>query len=606
MTNSQTPETAARIRAQQVHALVRLMPALMIVNMVNAGTLVGALYVTGEFTPVIALWAAVIGYVSVPALWRARRHRLREAPEKVSKRSVKRVVRRSTVFGLIWAYPSMFVLPVVDGWVQMFLAALVTGMICGGAIALYPVPMAAVVYSGLVTIGALAGLLSAGHPATLGGAIIAVSFFFIFFQVIKRHAQLFVSEFVARLELEESHRSIERLLLETKSEASEEKRRSEKRLAEAQKMEAIGQLTGGIAHDFNNLLAVVQGNAELLEQLDKSTQSQPMISAIIHATGRGAELTQRLLAYSRKQPLRPEPINVQELIANMSELLQRMLGETIAVTTRAQHSSWSAFADPGQVEAALLNLGINARDAMPQGGTLTIECANVTLDEDSSLNGAEIAAGHYVVLSVTDQGEGMTEDVRNRAFEPFFTTKEVGQGSGLGLSMVYGFAQQSGGQATIRTGVGQGTTVRIYLPRADVEADWSETPPAEAVPCGRGETILVIEDDAEVRKLAETMLKNLSYKVILASGAAAARDIVAAGTKINLVLSDVVLPGGESGPEFAEEIKAVRPKIKIIYMSGYPATTAKRAGFPGSDTVLLNKPFKVAQLARAVKNALTD
>ncbi|MEO3415659.1 ATP-binding protein [Roseovarius sp. CAU 1744] len=604
MKNSQTPENPARIRAQQVHALARLMPPLMIVNLVNAGTLVVVLYGTDQLTPTIAAWSVVLGFLSVRILVKAHAGRLENAPEAVSKRAVNRVVRSAALFGAVWAFPSMFVLPSVSGWSQVFAAALMTGMICGGAIALYPIPLAAVVYSGLVTAGALLGMWFAGNAATIGLTIIAASFFYIFYEVIQRHAQLFVSEFVARLDLEESHKSVARLLLETRSEATEEKKRSERRLADAQKMEAIGQLTGGIAHDFNNLLAVIQGNAELLEQLELGKESHPITSAIRHATGRGAELTQRLLAFSRKQSLRPKAINMRDLISDMSDPLQRMLGETIVVATRSHNSSWNALADPGQVEAALLNLGINARDAMPDGGKLTIECADVTLDEDNSVDGADITAGDYVVLSVTDQGVGMSEEIREHAFEPFFTTKGVGKGSGLGLSMVYGFAQQSGGQATIYTEEGQGTTVKLYLPRAFSEINREAVPKEEAVPRGNGETILVIEDDPDVRKLAEIMLGNLGYRVIGVEDAKAAQRHVSAKGEIALVLSDVVLPGGQSGPEFADELKTARPEVKVIFMSGYPTEAAKRNGFLGSDSVLLNKPFRVAQLARAVKEAL--
>ena len=580
------------------------MPALMIVNLVNAAALVLVLYITAHFTLGIAIWTLVIGFVSVRTLLQSLRQRRKAAPEIVSRRAILKVVRSSVMFGLIWVYPSMFVLPSVDGGAQVFTAALITGMICGGAITLYPIPLAAVSYSGPVTVGALVGMVLASNPVAIGLSVIAASFFFIFFQVIQRHAQLFVSEFVAKLDLEESNKSIEKLMAETRTEASEEKRRSEKRLAEAQKMEAIGQLTGGIAHDFNNLLAVIQGNAELLEELKSGEDAKPMTSAIVHASQRAAELTQRLLAYSRKQPLRPEVIDTRKLVSDMSDVLQRMLGETIVVSVGSRNGAWSALADPGQVEAALLNLGINARDAMPHGGKLIIECANVTLDEDSNIDGSEITAGDYVVLSVSDHGVGMSEEVRKRAFEPFFTTKGVGKGSGLGLSMIYGFAQQSGGQATIYSEEGKGTTVKLYLPRAYSETESTVKPKDEAVPRGNGETILVIEDDPAVRNLAEMMLRNLGYNVICAEDANEARQIVIGRNEIGLVLSDVILPGGASGPEFAEELRAGYPKIKVIFMSGYPAEAAKKNGFLGSDSVLLNKPFRVAQLARAMKEAL--
>lgn len=378
-----------------------------------------------------------------------------------------------------------------------------------------------------------------------------------------------------------------------------DKKRLESSLHQAQKMEAVGQLTGGIAHDFNNLLAVIQGNAELLEEV--ATDHASMVAAILRASERGAELTQRLLAFSRKQPLSPEAFSMFKLISGMTDLLERTLGETIVIEVPSKRGGWRTLADPGQVENALLNLALNARDAMPTGGKLTIECNEITLDEGGF---ADIAAGEYVVLSVTDHGLGMTRDIQKHAFEPFFTTKETGKGSGLGLSMVYGFAQQSGGQTTIYSEKGKGTTVKLYLPRARSEVDMPKSTVTEAVPRGQGETILLIEDDFEVRDLAELMLKNLGYTVVSSKDADAARQCIGAHPEITLVLSDVVLPGGISGPEISEEHAVAHPKLKFIFMSGYPAEAAKRNGFLGSDKVLLNKPFRIAQLAKAVHDAL--
>lgn len=376
----------------------------------------------------------------------------------------------------------------------------------------------------------------------------------------------------------------------------------EKRLHQAQKMEMVGQLTGGIAHDFNNLLAVILGNAELLQDFDEA--HFPMTSSIIRASQRGAELTQRLLAFSRQQSLTPEVIDLYSMTTGLLDLLQRTLGETIKITTHKSKDLWRVLADPGQVESALLNLTINARDAMPGGGELTIECVNVTIEENDFTKGSDIAAGNYVVLSVTDYGEGMSEEVRKHAFEPFFTTKEVGNGSGLGLSMVYGFAQQSGGQATIYSEAGKGTTIKLYLPRTLSEIESQIEPQPEAVPRGQGESILLIEDDPGVRDLAEMMLKNLGYMVVCAEDIKAARRVVESHSEISLILSDVVLPGGTSGPEFAEELRASHPEMNVIFMSGYPAEAAKRNGFLGSDNVLLNKPFRIAQLAKVVKEAM--
>jgi PAS domain S-box-containing protein len=381
-----------------------------------------------------------------------------------------------------------------------------------------------------------------------------------------------------------------------------EQRQAEERLRQAQKMEAVGQLTGGVAHDFNNLLAVIVGNTELLE--DRLGSEAPPLQAILKSATRGAELTQRLLAFSRRQPLRPRRIDLADLLAGMSGLLQRTLGATIAIETLVAPDPWPASADPGQVENALLNLAINARDAMPGGGKLTVECANVRLDEAYVAQDPEAAVGDYVVLAVSDTGTGMTPAVRSQAFEPFFTTKDVGEGSGLGLSMVYGFAKQSGGHVTIYSEAGRGTTVKLYLPRAEQASKKKEPKVADDVPQGQGEIILVIEDDAEVRSLAVAMLDGLGYRAIDVPDAKSAEAVLERGDRIDLVLSDVVLPGGRSGPDFAEEIRSRYPALKVVFMSGYPAAAAMRNGFVGSGRVLLNKPFRRQDLAKILRAAL--
>ena len=379
---------------------------------------------------------------------------------------------------------------------------------------------------------------------------------------------------------------------------------AEERLRQAQKMEAVGQLTGGVAHDFNNLLAVILGNTELLSM--QSDEPNLRLEAITRAATRGSELTQRLLAYSRQQPLRPQTIDLVELTDGMADMLARTLGETIEIKTRTPPGLWSASADPGQVENALLNLAINSRDAMPQGGKLTIECMNVTLDQAYVTENPEALAGDLVVLAVSDTGTGMSAEIQARVFEPFFMTKEVGQGSGLGLSMVYGFTKQSGGHVSIYSEEGRGTTVKLYLPRSELAVEDTSPEVEAAIPIGAGETVLVIEDDEDVRVLAADTLKGLGYCVIAVAAAAPARDVLASDTPVNLILSDVILPGGTSGPEFAEEIRATHPSLEIIFMSGYPAEAAKRNGFLGSNRVLLNKPFQRRQLAEAVHEILVN
>jgi PAS domain S-box-containing protein len=377
---------------------------------------------------------------------------------------------------------------------------------------------------------------------------------------------------------------------------------TEQALRHAQKMEAIGQLTGGVAHDFNNLLAVIQGSAELLQ--DSLGEDDELTGGILKATERGAALTRRLLAYARKQPLDPKAINLQALVVGMKELLTRTLGGMVEVEVIAPVTLWTALADPGQVEDTLLNLAINASHAMPGGGKLTIECANVKIEADHLGETPEVPSGEYTILAVTDTGIGMSPDVIARAFEPFYTTKEVGEGSGLGLSMVYGFAKQSGGHVSILSEEGKGTTVKVLLPRDSQEDEIGSATIVAAPPTGSGETVLVIEDDPSVRMLAERTIRGLGYVPVMAEHAEAARALLAGGQRFDVILSDVMLPGGMSGPEFAQEVLARHPDARILFMSGYPAEEVTQSGFIVIKNVLLNKPFRRDKLAKALADAL--
>ncbi len=375
---------------------------------------------------------------------------------------------------------------------------------------------------------------------------------------------------------------------------------AEEQLRQAQKMEAVGQLTGGLAHDFNNLLGVILGNAERLEE-QLGAENRPL-RAVMSAAARGAELTERLLAFSRRQPLRPRTIDLSELVAGMSELFGRTLGESIELAVRTAPDLGPVLADPSQLENALLNLVLNARDAMPRGGRLTIEAATVTLDAAAAAGIGEAQPGDYVVLSASDSGGGMTQEVLEHAFEPFFTTKDVGEGSGLGLSMVYGFAQQSGGFVAIESEPGRGTTVRLHLPRAagPVERAAAAAPPPRAA----GETILVLEDAAEVRELALAMLEDLGYTVVAVAEAKTAAEVLAHRADVDLLLTDVILPGGKSGPEFAEEARRRRPGLKVLFMSGHPTTSLMHGGRLEAGVDLIGKPFRKADLARRVRGAI--
>ena len=376
---------------------------------------------------------------------------------------------------------------------------------------------------------------------------------------------------------------------------------TEGRLRKAQRMEAIGQLTGGIAHDFNNLLGVIMGSAEFL-QMSESYDAE-LVESILHATKRGAELTHQMLAYARQQPLNARQFSMSRLVEGKMGLLPRILGATISVSFQTSDDLWTVLADASQVEDALLNLVINARHAMPDGGNLVIECSNEVISDYELSDESGLKPGEFVVLSVSDDGCGMTPEVLKKATDPFFTTKGA-EGSGLGLSMVYGFASQSGGHLSIYSQPGVGTTVKLYLPRARNDA---QEPPADqrkAVPLGRGERILVIEDDAAVRDLVERLLFSLNYQMVCAKDAPSAQEILDVDTAFDLVLSDVVLPNGLSGPEFAEKISTRLPDLRFVFMSGYPAVTSGSNTPLRPDSILVKKPFSRETVAAALRQVL--
>jgi PAS domain S-box-containing protein len=380
----------------------------------------------------------------------------------------------------------------------------------------------------------------------------------------------------------------------------------EEALRQSQKMEAIGQLTGGVAHDFNNLLTIILGNLETLEhRLPPGDPLQRHVAAAMRGASRAAVLTDRLLAFSRRQPLAPDVIDVNALVAGMSDLLRGTLGEGIRIETVLADGLWPAFVDASQLENALLNLAVNARDAMPEGGTLTIRTENCDI-ASAAATADDLQPGQYVRISVSDTGCGMSEEVRAKAFEPFFTTKDVGQGTGLGLSQVYGFIKQSGGHVGIRTALGQGTTVKLYLPRrlACVETA-NEAPPPLPPPRGRNEeTVLVVEDDADVRAYTEAMVGELGYRVLTASDAATALDVLDAHPEVDLLFTDVGLPGGCNGRQLADEARRRHERLKVLFTTGYARDAIAHEGrlHPGIEVVF--KPFRYSELALKIRQAL--
>jgi PAS domain S-box-containing protein len=380
---------------------------------------------------------------------------------------------------------------------------------------------------------------------------------------------------------------------------------AEEQLRQSQKMDAIGQLTGGVAHDFNNILTVIIGTIEILAE---GVADRPALASITEmidvAATRGANLTQQLLAFSRKQPLAPRDVDLNLLVTDTAKLLQPTLGEHVEIAVKLDPAAWHAMVDPSQLSTALINLALNARDAMPNGGRLMLETANVVLEEPWSSPGGDAASGPYVMVAVSDTGTGIPAEFQDRIFEPFFTTKDTGKGTGLGLSMVYGFTKQSRGHIKVYSETGHGTTIRLYLPRGDGQ---QATDPvdrnATALPGGH-ETILVVEDDALVRTYVLAQLQNLGYTTLAAANANAALALVESGAAFDLVFTDVIMPGGMNGRQLAGEIRKRCPGASVLYTSGYTEDAIIHHGRLDPDVILLVKPYRKSDLAHKIREAL--
>ncbi|MDB5546516.1 MAG: hybrid sensor histidine kinase/response regulator [Hyphomicrobiales bacterium] len=403
--------------------------------------------------------------------------------------------------------------------------------------------------------------------------------------------------------------------LETRVAEELEKRiQAEDALRQAQKLEAIGQLTGGVAHDFNNLLTIIIGGLDTIKKHATALPQSPVLDRIqraakmaTHGAERAATLTARLLAFSRRQPLDPKPIDAGNLVTNLADLLQRTLGERVSIETVTGAGLWRTHCDPGELENALVNLAVNARDAMPDGGKLTIETSNAFLDESYVSSIPEpVRSGQYVLVSVTDTGTGMDPETRQRVFEPFFTTKAVGKGTGLGLSQVYGFVRQTGGHVSVYSELGVGASVKIYLPRLlnergtvfeRVERDASEVR-------GGPETILLVEDDPDLRDFSSGVLKELGYRVLVAADGVKALEMLIAGAKPDLLFTDVVLAGTMNGRQLADEAGRRWPNLKVLYTTGYTRNAIVHNGQLDPGVNLIGKPFNVEDLALKIRTML--
>jgi len=385
-----------------------------------------------------------------------------------------------------------------------------------------------------------------------------------------------------------------------------ERRKVEERLNQAEKMESVGQLTGGLAHDFNNILGAVIGNLDLLEErLGEDKVAASYAKASLDAALAGAELVKRLLAFSRRQPLKHTRTDLRIAIRDFLPLLRRTLGEQVRIESRIASDCWPVLTDAVQLESAVLNLAVNARDAMPYGGTVKIECRNLVVDEGQARAENDLAPGDYVVLSVADSGTGMTPEVMAHAFEPFFTTKAHGAGTGLGLSMVFGYAKQSGGTVRLASEQGKGTTVRLYLPRAseDDVADARGEAARESEPTGT-ERILYVEDNPQIRRVGETMLRKLGYEVTVAPTADTALDLFLSDGDFDLLFSDVVMPGRLNGTALGRELRARNPNIKLLFASGFASPGVGRDKIEAMGAQLITKPYRRSELARVLRELL--
>jgi PAS domain S-box-containing protein len=430
----------------------------------------------------------------------------------------------------------------------------------------------------------------------------------------RRAAESALRDHAAQLERQVRHRQRAEEQLRQLNETLEarviaeiaERRATEAKLAQAQKMETVGKLTGGVAHDFNNLLQVVSGNLQLLtKDVAGNARAEQRVSNAMAGVSRGAKLAAQLLAFGRRQALEPKVVNVSRFVRGMDDMLRRAIGEAIEIETIVAGGLWNTFIDPAQIENALLNLAINARDAMDGRGKLTIELGNAFLDDAYVRNHDEVKAGQYVMLAVSDTGSGMTPDILEKVFEPFFSTKGEGKGSGLGLSMVYGFVKQSGGHVNIYSEPGHGTTIKLYLPRAMEREDVEVVSDAGPI-TGGTETVLVVEDDAEVRATVVEMLTDLGYRVLKAVDAASALVVIESGVPIDLLFTDVVMPGTLKSPELARKARERLPDIAVLFTSGYTENSIVHGGRLDAGLELLSKPYTREALARKFRHVLSN
>jgi signal transduction histidine kinase/CheY-like chemotaxis protein len=590
------------IYTAQIRAVYEHIPMVLAVNIVNSALVALVLASYMEQTRWWIFFGSVVALTGVRAAgWSCFRYYYK-APENTRFWAIL-ATAGSALSGLLWGIFSTLLLP--DNIVEQTFFAFVVGGMCAGALVSlsYYLP-AYIAYTYSSALPLAAGFLLEGRTVYVAMGCMAV----VFVAAITFAAHHFNRAFVSglRLNLDLSERTDELIVVNTRLQAEITQREAaESQLHQARKMEAVGQLTGGIAHDFNNLLTAVLGNIELIEQAGQGDQERirRLAAAARHAAERGATLTQRLLAFSRRQALRPQNTDVNQLVSAISDLLRSTLGERIAIATILPSGLWPAFVDPNQLENTLINLALNARDAMPGGGTLTIETGNVYLDERYKAAHPDEDVGEYVMLAVTDTGTGMSAEVIERAFEPFFTTKPSGSGTGLGLSQVYGFVGQSKGHITLESEPGTGTSVKIYLPRlAGMEQTAVKTPVGRELAPMRA-TVLVVEDDNDVREYIVSALTQLGHSVLQAREPGAALSVIDCHPEVDILVTDIGLPG-ISGRQLADEARRRRGGIRTLFISGYAEDAVLHDRVFEPDVELLSKPFTMSSLAQKIGQVL--
>jgi signal transduction histidine kinase len=613
----------AGVRAERVRLLYSF-PQRVIGNAINAALV--AWVVWGLVDRLLLLgWLLLQIFVAALRMAMAMAYR-RRPPADDPARWERYFVLGTIAAGLLWGASSSIVWLSPEIASHVFIAFVIAGTTSAAASMSYPSLPAYYWFAGLAALPLAVGYLLVADTIHVAMGLMTL----LLVALLSAQARVAHATMLRSFRLQEDNRDLVRNLSAARDnlearvgartaelDAVNESLRSEmaarleteSRLKQSQKMEAIGQLTGGLAHDFNNLLAVIQGNAELLAERATDERERRELQAILRASTRGAQLTQRLLAFSRKQALQPQAVDVNDLIGSMTEMLGRTLGGDVSITVQAAPNLPPALVDPGQLENAILNLAINARDAMPGGGVLRIssDAAYLSGVEDEDMVGASAAdsikVGRYVVVEVADTGKGIPKDQLDKVWEPFFTTKKAGEGTGLGLSMVYGFVRQSGGQIKIESTVGKGTTVKIYLPCAEGDARKSERADVTGIP-GGNEYVFVIDDDPEILSLVEKYLARLGYQVVAAGSAEETFEKLAQHGKPDIFLSDVVLPGGNRGPAIVAGARRTLGPVKAVFMSGHAGRNFAEALGPDEKVTLLNKPFELPELARVLRRAL--